>query len=269
MRRSQFRESYGPSIAAGEAAARAGRPDLAYGCWANVAAAASAAGEHERALEFVARAGSLAAQGLQSLEVHMLSIRAAVLTRMARFDEAFAATAAGQELAEQVGDPGLIAMVAHDRGMVALQAGRHADAAELLARALLEDAPASRPQTWIALAEAHVRAGAPEEAEHALREAVLEPVRPSDFPEALVPALTRVQGLLAGARGDHELACGRLQEAVAGWERLVGRAGGVDVASVLADLGRPGVGIIDPSYELGRARADLNRIQEETDALVP
>ena len=41
MRRGRFVESYGPSIAAGEAIARAGRPDLAYGCWANAAGAAT------------------------------------------------------------------------------------------------------------------------------------------------------------------------------------------------------------------------------------
>ena len=59
MRRGQFTESYGPSIAAGEAIAKAGRPDLAYGCWANAASAATAAGEHERAIEFIDRNGDL------------------------------------------------------------------------------------------------------------------------------------------------------------------------------------------------------------------
>ena len=36
-------QAYAPSIAAGEAIARAGHPDLAYGCWINVAGAAAAA----------------------------------------------------------------------------------------------------------------------------------------------------------------------------------------------------------------------------------
>ncbi|MCW3069765.1 MAG: transcriptional activator domain, partial [Solirubrobacterales bacterium] len=52
MRQGRFVDSYGPSIASGEAIGRAGRPDLTYGCWANAAGAATAAGEHERALEF-------------------------------------------------------------------------------------------------------------------------------------------------------------------------------------------------------------------------
>ena len=41
MRRGRFSDSYAPSIAAGEAVGRAGRPDLAYGCWANAAGAAA------------------------------------------------------------------------------------------------------------------------------------------------------------------------------------------------------------------------------------
>ena len=62
MRRGRFVESYGPSIAAGEASDRIGRPDLAYGAWVNAAGAATAAGEHERALEFLDR-GMAAFQG--------------------------------------------------------------------------------------------------------------------------------------------------------------------------------------------------------------
>ena len=53
MRRRRFRDSYAPAIAAGEAIARAGRPDLAYGCWANVAAAASRRASSSVALEFI------------------------------------------------------------------------------------------------------------------------------------------------------------------------------------------------------------------------
>ncbi len=67
MRRGRFVESYGPSIAAGEAIRRAGHPDLAYGCWANAASAACAAGEHERALEFLDRGmAALAGYGLRA-----------------------------------------------------------------------------------------------------------------------------------------------------------------------------------------------------------
>ena len=75
MRRGRFTDAYGPSIAAGDAIARAGRPDLAYGCWANAATAAVAAGEPERALEFLDRGMvALADQGLESLEIHLLAV---------------------------------------------------------------------------------------------------------------------------------------------------------------------------------------------------
>jgi len=52
MRRGRFVESYEPVIAAGEASDRIGRPDLAYGAWINAAGAATAAGQHERAVPY-------------------------------------------------------------------------------------------------------------------------------------------------------------------------------------------------------------------------
>jgi hypothetical protein len=62
MRREDFTGAYAPSIAAGEAVARLGRPDLAYGCWANAAGAAAAAGDIPRAIEFLDRAGAARAR---------------------------------------------------------------------------------------------------------------------------------------------------------------------------------------------------------------
>ena len=104
MRRGRFIESYGPSIAAGEAVARAGRPDLAYGCWANAASAATAAGEHERALEFLDRGmAAIAGQGLQSLEIHLLAARSFVLRGVGRLEEAHRVAGREQALAEQLG----------------------------------------------------------------------------------------------------------------------------------------------------------------------
>ena len=89
MRRGKFVESYGPSIAAGEAISRANHPDLAYGCWANAASAACAAGEHERALEFLDRGmAALAGYGLEPLEVHLLAERSFVLRGLDRLREA-------------------------------------------------------------------------------------------------------------------------------------------------------------------------------------
>jgi hypothetical protein len=100
---------------------------------------------------------------------------------------------------------------------------------------------------------------------------VLEPVRPSDFPAALVPRLTRVQGLIALARHDRAEAGQRLAEAIAGWERLVQRtARAASITGVLADLGRPVVGLVTPERELERAQAELRQIAEgEPNAVVP
>jgi DNA-binding SARP family transcriptional activator len=271
MRRGKFVESYGPSIAAGEAIARAGWPDQAYGCWANAAGAAAAAGEYERALEFLDRGmAAIDGHGLQSIEIHLLGARSFVLRRLERFDEARTVAAAELALAEQLGRDELVAMADHDRGLIALEGGDFGLAAELLDRSLVEGAPISRPLTRLALAEALARAGEPERAAGQAREMVLEPVGPSDFPDALVPRLARVQGLVALARGEHEEAERRLRESTAGWERLVERTVKADsITSVLADLGRPVVGLVEPERELARARSDLEQIQKgKADALV-
>jgi hypothetical protein len=128
----------------------------------------------------------------------------------------------------------------------------------LLAASLVDGAPISRPLTRLALAEALVRTGELDRAADELRQTVLEPLGPSDFPDALVPRLTRVQGLLALARGDRGEGERRLRESIAGWERQLARAtraGSMNAA--LADLGRPVVGLIEPERELARATADL------------
>jgi DNA-binding SARP family transcriptional activator/tetratricopeptide (TPR) repeat protein len=262
MRRGRFVDSYAPSIAAGEAVARAGRPDLAYACWTDAAGAAAAAGEHERALEFINRSlEAIDRHGLQSLEIHLLAARAFVLTRLHRLDDARAAAESEQQLAEQLAQSGLLAMASHDRGLVALEAGEPVLAATLLAAALVDGAPISRPRTRLALAEAHIRSGELEAAAEQLRAAVLEPVRPSDFPAALVPSLARVQGLLALARHDPGEAERRLRESITGWERLLDRGRRAEsITAVLADLGRPVVGLVEPERELTRAHAELHEL---------
>jgi DNA-binding SARP family transcriptional activator len=262
MRRGRFRESYGPSIAAGEAIAGAGRPDLAYGCWANAASAATAAGEHERALEFLDRGtDAIAGHGLQSLEIHLLAEKSFVLSSAGRHAQARAAAIAEQELAERLAQPELLAMANHDRGLIALEAGEHALAASLLAASLVDGAPISRPRTRLALAEALARSGQLERAAEQIRATALEPVRPGDFPEALVPRLARVQGLIALANGQPVDGERRLQESIAGWERLLKRTIRADsITTVLADLGRPVVGLVEPERELERARTELQAI---------
>jgi DNA-binding SARP family transcriptional activator/tetratricopeptide (TPR) repeat protein len=264
MRRGKFVESYGPSIAAGEAISRANHPDLAYGCWANAASAACAAGEHERALEFLDRGtAALAGYGLAPLEIHMLAERSFVLRGLDRLTEAQAAALSEQAMADRLGRPELIAMASHDRGLVALDRGDCEAAATLLAESLVEDAPISRPATRLALAEALARGGHPERAAEQVRATVLEPVRPSDFPDTLVPRLARVQGLIARARGDYADAERRLEESIAGWERVLARSIRAEsITTVLADLGRPVVGLVEPERELSRARADLQAIQD-------
>jgi DNA-binding SARP family transcriptional activator len=276
MRRERFVESYAPSIAAGEAVARARRSDLSYGCWANAAGAANAAGEHERALEFLDRGMSATAgQGLQSLEIHMLAARSFVLRGLGRLEEAREAAESEQALAEQLAQPELLAMASHDRGLVALDAGDYDLAGTLLADSLVDGAPISRPLTRLALAEALARGGDPRRAAEEVRTTVLEPLRPSDFPAAIVPRLARVQGLIALARGDREEAQRRFAESIAGWERLLQRAVRAEsITSVLADLGRPVVGLVEPERELARARAELEAIHSpatkgERDAVVP
>jgi len=266
MRRGRFVDSYAPAIAAGEAIARAGRPDLAYGCWANAAGAAAAAGELERALEFIDRGmAAIDRQGLQSIEIHLLAARSFLLARLGRLEDARAAAESEQGLAEQLAYPDLVAMANHDRGLVALAAGEHALAATLLAGALddavCDRAPISRPLTRLRLAEALARAGALAPAAEQLRATVLEPVRPSDFPEALVPRLAWVQGLIARARHDDVEAESRFREAIAGWERLLHRARRAEsMTTVLADLGRPVVGLVEPERELAGAQAELHAL---------
>ncbi len=259
MRRGKFVEAYAPSIAAGEAVSRAGRPDLAYGCWSNAAGAAVAAGDLERALEFLDDAMSaIAGLGLRSIEIQLLAARSFVLRRMGRPEDAREAAEAERVLAEQLGRPELEAMSDHDRGLGALDAGEYGLAAELLEASLVDGAPISRPRTRLALAEALARAGRPDQAAEQVRATVLEPVRPSDFPDSLVPGLAWVQALIARARGDHEEAQKRFEESMAGWERLLERTVKADsLTTVLADLGRPVVGLVEPERELAKVRAEV------------
>jgi hypothetical protein len=143
-----------------------------------------------------------------------------------------------------------------------LKAGQHELAALLLGDALVDGAPISRPLTRLAIAEACALSGQPDRADAELRATVLEPVRASDFPDAIVPRLTRIQGLVALARDDRKEAVRRLHESIAGWERLLDRARGVEnMTAVLADLGRPVVGLVEPEHELERARRELEALQ--------
>jgi tetratricopeptide (TPR) repeat protein len=192
----------------------------------------------------------------------MLAARAHVLARLGRAAEARDTADEEQAVAERLDAPQLIATAAHDRGMVALTIGEHDLAADLLAFALDHDAPVSRPLAHLARAEALVRLDRCDEAEVALRAATLEPLRPGDFPETLVPRLTRIQALIAAARGDCELATRRLEEAAAGWRRLLDRAAdGERYTSAFADFARPPVlGLVEPRRELAVVEAELSEL---------
>jgi DNA-binding SARP family transcriptional activator/tetratricopeptide (TPR) repeat protein len=263
LRRGAFVESYAPAIAAGEAVTRAGRPDLAYGCWANVAGAAAAAGDYERALDFIDRAqATLADKGLVGLEVQLHAMRSFVLLRLGRVAPAGEAVRAETELADRLGDPELEAMAAHDSAMVAMIERDYAGACALFEQALAQPAPISRPLTRLRRAEALARADRLAEAEDELRATTLEPVQPSDFPATLVARMARTQGLVAALSGDLALAERRLGEAAEGWRRQVATLiRGESLTVALADLGRPVVGLIEPERELELVEEELRSVQ--------
>jgi tetratricopeptide (TPR) repeat protein len=263
IRRGQFEESYEPAIAAADAAERADRPDLAYSCWVNASCAAACAGDFERSLAFAERGLTATRSVLPHLEVNLLAARAHILARLGRLDEACAAADAELEIAERLGNAELRATALHDRGVVAFKAGEYVPAERLLADALESRAAVSRPLARLVRAEALIHLGRLEDAERELRETTLEPVGPSDFPDTLVARLTRLQGLIAAARGDRRLAERRLHEAADGWRRRTGQElHGDQYAATLADLGRPPVaGLVEPAHELERVLADLEALR--------
>ena len=245
-------------------ASRAGRPELAWAAWINGACAACALGDFASALELVDRCLAEVG-GLGPLRLSALSSRAFILGRTGRHAEARAAAAQERDLALLLADDRTVALAEHDSGLVALAARHWDEAAQHLTAGLEGNAKVSRPQVLLARAEALARSGRPDDAEADLRATALEPLRPGDFPEALVPRLTRVQGLIAAARGDTPLARRRLGEAAAGWRRLAA-TGDTMAASwhaALVDFGRPPVaGLVEPDRELAAVEADLAALPE-------
>jgi hypothetical protein len=101
-----------------------------------------------------------------------------------------------------------------------------------------------------------------------VRQAALEPVRGSDQPWALVPRMTRVQGLIALARGDRVEARRRLSEAAEDWRRHLEHNTGAELLANFVDLGRaPIVGLVEPGWELRRLTAELAELDELTEVL--
>jgi DNA-binding SARP family transcriptional activator/tetratricopeptide (TPR) repeat protein len=252
----------------GEAAARrTGRPDIAYGVSMQAACALSWAGNLAGALR-AADAAVAATRGITVIEVPCLAGRAFVLSRLGRHEEAL--LMAGEQLAkaERMDSAAAAALARHDAGLILLAAGHYADAAQLLADALAENAEVSRPAARLARAEALARSGRPDEAAGEVRRAALEPVRSSDQPWALVPRMTRVQGLIALARGDRVQARRRLTEAAAAWRHHLRQDTGAEYAANFVDLGRaPIVGLVEPEWELRRLDAELAELDELTEVL--
>jgi DNA-binding SARP family transcriptional activator/tetratricopeptide (TPR) repeat protein len=268
IRAGRFTDSFAPLIAASAAAGRAGRPDMAYGCLSVAAGAAAAAGEFARALDFADRCLPLVApNGLLRLSTYAQAARSAILRRMARLAEARRACDAAAGYADLVGLAELDGLVSAERGLIALAARDPAAAAAELTRALDLGAPVSRAATRLRLAEALVLAGEPDQAEAALRGVALEPVSPSDFPATLVAHMSRVQGLVASARGDTALAERRLAESLAAWQRIArtqdSRQTGAGYAASLIDLGRPPVcSLVEPARELATVEGELSALRD-------
>jgi DNA-binding SARP family transcriptional activator/tetratricopeptide (TPR) repeat protein len=234
-------------------------PDRAYAVWVNAACALTCAGDHEGALAMADRAIA-ATESVPVVLVPCLAARAHLLARLGRAEEAIRTVEQQREYAARLDAPQMIATAAHDAGLVALEVGHYARAAQLLGEALSGAAKVSRPSALLSRAEALARSGDPEAAAAALRAAVLEPVGRADQPWSLVPRMTGVQGLIAAARGDLDQASSRYDEAAEGWRRMLPTASRTTADGYLAnlvDLGRPPVvGLIEPARELERLERD-------------
>jgi DNA-binding SARP family transcriptional activator/tetratricopeptide (TPR) repeat protein len=250
-----------PSQLADEAIAlanAAGRTELVYVTAITTASALAAQGDIEGALGYTDRALASGQAGA-SLTSQAYAARAFALLRLGRPDAADAAVAAFMEIARGAQDPNLLAVAHSDAGTIALMEDRPAAAVDHLQQALANpDGRFSRPLAQMHLAEARLRVGDIDQAASALACVPFEPVGPADLPATLVPRLARLQGLIAAACGDRELAERRLAEAEAGWGRLQGNLDlGDAYTAVIVDLGRPPVaGLVEVSAELARVRAE-------------
>jgi len=236
----------------------AGRTELAYVTAITTAAALAAQGDIDGALGYTDRALASGQAGA-SLTSQAYAARAFALLRLGRPELADRAVAAFMEIARGAQDPNLLSVAHFDAGTIALIEDRPAAAVEHLEQALSDPGGRfSRPLAQMYLAESYVRIGKTDAAAAALARVPFEPVGPADLPATLVPRLSRIQGLIAAARGDHELADRRLAEAEAGWGRIQGDLDlGDAYAAVIVDLGRPPVaGLVEVGAEVARVRAE-------------
>jgi hypothetical protein len=255
----RFAECEAAAVTAGRHAEAARRQDLAFAIWLHTCCASTATGDLEGALRCADRAVA-ATSGIPVIELPCHAARAFVLARMGRAPEATAAADRQLAMAERMDSVQILALARHDSGLVALSVGAHRDAARLLGAALSESGEAgmNRPAARLARAEALVACGEVSAAAAEVRAAALEPVRPGDQPWALVPRMSRVQGLIASASGDVDKARRRLTEALAAWRRLTRPDPGDELFANFVDLGRPPIaGLVEPEQEIGRLQGEL------------
>jgi len=240
-------------------------PDRAFVVWINAACALTCVGDHEGALELADQAVA-ATEPVPALLVGCLAARAQILARLGRHSEAEQAARRQQECAGRLDDPGLAATAAHDAGLVALAAGRYAEAADLLGHGLANGAEVSRPTAGLHRAEALVLAGEVTAAAAQLRASTLEPVGRADQPWALVPRIAWIQGLVAAATSDVPLARRRLKESAEGWRKLIPSVSAATAEGYMAnlvDFGRPPlVGLVEPITELTRVEQRLRSLDD-------
>jgi tetratricopeptide (TPR) repeat protein len=239
------------------------RPDQAFAGLVTAACGLAAGGKLIAALRTAEHALALT-QGIPVLTLPCLAARAHLLSRLGRHDEALNTANQQLALAERLDSPAFAALAQNDAGLIALAAGRHADASALLGAALAGQARISRPASRLARAEALAHLGDYNEATAELRRAAIEPVGQGDQPWALVPRMSRVQGLIALAARDHIQAKRRFGEAIAAWQRLAHPDPGQELMASLVDLGRPPVvGLVEPAREILRLRAELDNLEKQ------
>jgi tetratricopeptide (TPR) repeat protein len=267
LRQGKFAEAVAPALRSAEVTQQLGRADLTYTALVNAAFGQAASGNLVAALGLLDQtAVALSGRGMLAIEALVLVYRAWVLVRLGRVSEAAEAAGLARRTADRLDAPDLQAIVDAERGRVAMHAGEYEAAAALLGSALdVPDASIGRPLARLQRAEALARAGRLDEAETELGEVVFEPVREGDWPETLVVRMASVEGLVAAGRGDLELARRRLGEAVQGWRRLTPEDLSARMASVMADLGRPIIGLVLPVEELATAEADLAAVATVTE----
>jgi hypothetical protein len=82
------------------------------------------------------------------------------------------------------------------------------------------------------------------------------------FPSCLAPSKVAASDPVRVQSARAKSGASRRHEAIAVWERLRDRSvGAVSIPTVLADLGRPVVGFVEPEREFAAARADRQAIQ--------